>query len=119
MMKMQLTEFGVYIRKYRIDHLIKQKDMAKGIGISSCHLSNIEAGKRELSESIINKLAKVYNLDIGYLRQFIGCNGISEEFQVVHTGNVPINNKLVKLLRQKIDVMSDENKQSIISILNK
>ena len=119
MMKMQLTEFGVYIRKYRIDHLIKQKDMAKGIGISSCHLSNIEAGKRELSESIINKLAKVYDLDIGYLRQFIGCNGISEEFQVVHTGNVPVNNKLVKLLRQKIDVMSDEDKQSIINILNK
>ena len=115
MMKMQLTEFGVYIRKYRVDHLIRQKDMAKAIGISSCHLSNIEAGKRELSESI----AKVYNLDIGYLRQFIGCNGISEEFQVVHTGNVPVNNKLVKLLRQKIDVMSDEDKQSIINILNK
>lgn len=118
-MKMQLTEFGVYIRKYRVDHLIRQKDMAKAIGISSCHLSNIEAGKRELSEAIINKLAKVYDLDIGYLKQFMGRNGISEEFQVVHTGNVPINNKLVKLLRQKIDVMSDEDKQSIISILNK
>lgn len=118
-MKMQLTEFGVYIRKYRIDHLIKQKDMAKAIGISSCHLSNIEAGKRELSESIINKLAKVYNLDIVFLKQFIGRNGISEEFQVVHTGNVPINNKLVRLLRRKIDVMSDEDKQSIINILNK
>ena len=118
-MKMQLTEFGVYIRKYRVDHGGSRNIKTKAIGISNCHLSNIEAGKRELSEPVINKLAKTYDLDIGYLRQFIGRNGISEEFQVVHTGNVSVNNKLVKLLRQKIDVMSDEDKQSIISILNK
>lgn len=119
-MKMQLTEFGVYIRKYRGDHSIKQKDMAKAIGISNYHLSNIEAGKRSLKEYQVVRLARVYNLDLFYLKHFMGNNNsVSQEFQVVHTGNIAINNQLVKLLRQKIDVMSNEDKQKIINILNK
>lgn len=116
---MQSTEFGVYIRQYRTNHSIKQKDMAKAIGISNYHLSNIEAGKRSLKEYQVIRLARVYNLDLFYLKHFIGNNSVSQEFQIIHTGNIDINNQLVKLLRQKINTMSDEDKQNIINILNK
>lgn len=118
-MKMQLTEFGVFIYQYRKDHSIKQKDMAKAIGISNGHLSNIEAGNRSLKEYQIVRLAKAYNLDLFYLKHFIGDNSVSQGFQVIHTGNNAINNQLVKSLRQKINIMSDKDKQEIIDILNR
>lgn len=51
-----LTEFGKTARKYRIDHGLKLKDMARMVGASSATLSGVETGKKPLPDAWIPRL---------------------------------------------------------------
>lgn len=49
--------------KYARDHFkIKQKDFAHSLGFQNSYISAIEAGERNISQSILVSLAKVYNI---------------------------------------------------------
>ena len=45
---MKLTAFGKVIRQIRLDHLIRLKEMADGIGVTSAFLSAVESGAKEI-----------------------------------------------------------------------
>lgn len=53
-----LTPFGKAARKWRIDHDIKQEEMARSLGISCAFLSAVELGRKKLNPQspIIAKL---------------------------------------------------------------
>ena len=56
--------FGEFIRKERLDRMIKLNVFAKTVGISSVYQSYIESGKRPApSKPILEKMAEVLNLN--------------------------------------------------------
>lgn len=59
-----LTEFGRFLRKYRIDCGELLKDMADKLGVTSSYLSAIESGKRNIPGDWVDKIAGLYNLDL-------------------------------------------------------
>ena len=59
----EVTEFGKYLRKMRIDHAERLGDMAKRLGVSSAYLSSIENGGREIPDDFVAKIAAEYELD--------------------------------------------------------
>ncbi len=56
--------FGEFIKKERLDRMIKLNVFAKTVGISSVYQSYIESGKRPApSKPILKKMAEVLNLN--------------------------------------------------------
>ncbi len=61
-----LKKIGLKIRKVRLDHTIKQKDLARKVGISQGALTNFELGRRKISLEWLIKIARALETPIGY-----------------------------------------------------
>ena len=57
-----LTEFGKVCRKIRIDNNELLADMAEKLGVSTSFLSAIENGKKNIPNSLQDKLVEKYSL---------------------------------------------------------
>lgn len=57
---MRLTEFGKFIRKYRISKGLILKQMADALGVGSAFLSGIETGSKPLPIDIEKKIASLF-----------------------------------------------------------
>lgn len=54
---------GAMLKALRIRHNIKSEEIANQLGISNILLSNIEAGRRSLTEERVGCAAKILNVD--------------------------------------------------------
>lgn len=52
-----ITRYGKELRKFRIDHSLTLREMAKGIDVSAAYLSAIESGKKNITDEIFLKIA--------------------------------------------------------------
>ncbi|WP_281513133.1 helix-turn-helix transcriptional regulator [Bacteroides acidifaciens] len=59
---MRLSEFGVQLRKIRIDNGERQKDMASRLGVCQSTLSAVESGTRNVPKGMVEKVIKEYNI---------------------------------------------------------
>ena len=59
-------KIGQRIRKVRLDHGIKQKDLASRIGISQGALTNFELGRRKISLEWLLKISEALEVPVGY-----------------------------------------------------
>lgn len=59
-MKETLTVIGARLKMIRVEKEMNQCDVAKKMGISQTHLSNIESGKNNLSLPNLLKMRKIY-----------------------------------------------------------
>ena len=62
-------KIGQRIRKVRLEHGIKQKDLARKIGISQGALTNFELGRRKISLEWLVKISRALDVPLGY---FVG-----------------------------------------------
>lgn len=58
---------GESLRRIRVEHNLKQKDIADALGIDRTTYSYYELGKTSPSVKALCILAKIYNVTIGYL----------------------------------------------------
>jgi transcriptional regulator with XRE-family HTH domain len=59
-------KIGQRIRQVRLDQGIKQKDLARRIGISQGALTNFELGRRKISLEWLLKIARALEVPVGY-----------------------------------------------------
>ncbi len=59
-------KIGQRIRKVRLEHGIKQKDLARKIGISQGALTNFELGRRKISLEWLLKISRALEVPVGY-----------------------------------------------------
>lgn len=57
-----LSEFGVALRKIRLDKQLLLKDMADDLEVTSAFLSSVETGKRKVPKDWIERICKLYSL---------------------------------------------------------
>jgi transcriptional regulator with XRE-family HTH domain len=62
-------KIGHRIRKVRLEQGIKQKDLARRIGISQGALTNFELGRRKISLEWLLKISRALEVPVGY---FVG-----------------------------------------------
>lgn len=58
---------GKEIRKARIDHDLPQHELAKAVGLSNKHLSQIECGHVDPSFSVVQRIARVLAVSLDQL----------------------------------------------------
>ena len=59
-------KIGQRIRKVRLEHGIKQKDLARKIGISQGALTNFELGRRKISIEWLYKISRALEVPVSY-----------------------------------------------------
>lgn len=59
-------KIGQRIRKVRLEHGIKQKDLARKIGISQGALTNFELGRRKISLEWLLKISRALEVPVAY-----------------------------------------------------
>ena len=57
---------GLRIRRTRLDQAMKQKDLARKIGISQGALTNFELGRRKISLEWLVKIARILETPVSY-----------------------------------------------------
>ena len=73
---MQLTPFGLCVRKLRLEVGCRLKDMADFIGCSSAYLSAIEVGKRPITDEVIDKTC-----------EFFKANGVTNHDEIIRAAD--------------------------------
>ncbi len=66
-----VTAFGKWMRKYRIEHNEKLRDMARKLDTSPAYLSAIELGKVSIPKLVYDKLYMQYNFTEEERRELI------------------------------------------------
>lgn len=62
-----LTEFGLAIRKLRLERQISQEALADICGLHRTYVSDIELGKRNISLENIEKIANALGVSIEFI----------------------------------------------------
>lgn len=114
---------GESLRRVRLEHNLKQKDIAEAIGIDRSTYSFYETGKTKPTIETLCSLAKIYNVTIGYL---VGKEANNPELRMlansVNLGVDPIA-KLKKdeqLLLMYYRLAEDKSKKEILAaVMNK
>ena len=86
-------KIGQRIRKVRLEHGIKQKDLARKIGISQGALTNFELGRRKISLEWLVKIARALEMPVGYFMAVV-------EPQADEGGLGPKDHRLLRAFRR-------------------
>lgn len=115
-----LTEFGKFVRKLRIDNGTVLGEMAKSIAVSSAYLSEVENGKKNITDQLLKNiivyfsLTKVQSLE---LKKSAKNSPISVKFDLKESSSV--ERMLVSAFARKVSDLSIKQKYDIFEILNK
>lgn len=60
---MMTTQFGVFLKKLRLNNNELMKDMAKKLDVSPSFLSKVENGKEDIPDVWYKKIIDLYNLN--------------------------------------------------------
>jgi transcriptional regulator with XRE-family HTH domain len=66
-----ISEFGIFVRKIRINKNDSLRDMAKKLNISAAFLSSMEVGRKTIPIEYIDKIVNLYNLNDGQKDELI------------------------------------------------
>ena len=69
-MKFKIDNTGAYLKQIRIENNIKLKEVSELTGFSSGYISRIENGSSNLTKQALEKLCKVYSLDINEIIEY-------------------------------------------------
>lgn len=100
--------FGDRIKKLRDDNNVSQFELSEFLGISQQALSKWENGKTQPDNDSLVKLANYFNVSTDYLL------GNSESKHI----EKPYDDELEKVLFSKTKDLTDEEKKTIISVIN-
>lgn len=112
-----ITQFGKTIRKMRIEKDETMMDMAKRLDVSPSFLSSVETGRKPVPDTLVEKIASTYHLAddcVSTLRQ-----EAAESTKTYRITPDEGDHALVAAFARKLDLLSDDQKQEIMTILRK
>jgi len=114
---------GESLKHVRLEHNLKQKDIAEAIGIDRSTYSYYETGKTNIPIETMCALSKIYNVTIGYLIGKEANNPeLRERANMVSSGVDPIAmlKKDEQLLLMYYRLAEDASKKEILdAVMNK
>ena len=101
-------KFSDNLRLLRTKHRLSQKEIGDIVGISSQAVSKWENSITEPDNESLLKLSKYFNVSTDYLL------GNSDE----ENQNIKYDNDLEKVLFSKAKELSDDDKRTVLSVIN-
>lgn len=119
-----LTEFGIAIRKIRLDRGEILKDMADKLHVSSAFLSAVENGRKNIPEKWLDKIIEFYQLDdaeqSGLERAYINTTKSITKINADNMENISsIKKQAAFVFARSFESMPDETAEQILKMLSK
>ncbi len=114
------TILGVFLRKLRLQHGEKLKDMAENLNVSSAFLSAVENGKKKMPDSWYDKLTDLYNLSTKQQDDLQSAVIESGETVELNIKNISSGNReLAICFARHFDSLDEETSKKIFAILKR
>lgn len=114
------TELGKYLKKLRIDESETIANMAEKLEVSSSFLSAIEVGKKNLPDTMADKLHEAYDFDDTQKKEFYEARSITNnKVEISLEEGDSMRNSLALSFGWKIANLSQEQIDEIKEILEK
>ena len=115
---MKVTPFGKHLRKLRIDESVILKDLAVELEVSTSFLSATELGKKAVSQSLLEKIASYFKLNLeekAYLAELAELSKPQEKIDL--KGNTEQERELVLAFARKYREKTPEQQARLRKIL--
>lgn len=118
MVGVKVTEIGKFLRKLRIEEDMLLKDMAEKLEISSALLSGIELGKKAISDSVLKKISKAFNLSSEQIAELEQAASVSQpQVKIDLVGKSADEREMVVSFARKYESLSAEQKEQLKKLL--
>lgn len=101
------SSFGDIIRQLRLDRKLTQRKVAALLDIDTSILSKYEKNKRQPSEDLIDKIAKIFNVDSHVLKFEVVTDKIANQFveEDIDSNTVRVAEEKAKYLKSKKELL--------------
>ncbi len=119
-----LTEFGIAVRKIRLDRGEILKDMADKLHVSSAFLSAVENGRKNIPEKWLDEIISFYELDDaeqrGLEKAYINTTKSIAKINADNMENIStIKKQAAFVFARSFESMPDETAEQILKMLSK
>lgn len=114
-----LNEFGIAIRKVRLDRQLLLKNMADDLGVTSAFLSSVETGKRRVPNGWVEKIAELYALSEEERDNLQQASNMSVQNLKIPVAQATTKQKeLAFSFAKALDGLTDEDVERIMNAIN-
>jgi transcriptional regulator with XRE-family HTH domain len=112
------TAFGKYLSKMRVDRDMLLKEMAELLEVSPAYVSAVETGKKPVSEKLISKICKIFELDELQCQELrMRAEESKNEVTVKYDSSDKRGKELAIAFARRFNSLSDDKKQSLLKEL--
>jgi len=113
MIKQTYIEFGKKLRTLRLHSQSKQSEIAKQLGVSQQAYSNLENGKTQFTDVLIEKICDIFNVDF---QEFLLVNSQQQKSKMItkindidmYTARIMIANLKKQLIEKELKIVQLE-----------
>lgn len=114
------TILGTFLRRLRLQHGERLKDMADNLHVSSAFLSAVENGKKKMPDSWYNKLASLYGLSDEQQEDLRTAVIESGETVALNIKDISSSNRELALcFARHFDSLDEETSKQIFALLKR
>ncbi|MEH8092316.1 XRE family transcriptional regulator [Gallibacterium anatis] len=114
---MNLTNFGKFIRGYRIANNILLKQMADTIGLSSAFLSSIENGNKSIPQDLETKLLTHYHFSDKEKEELLESIDMTRTQSVINVPKNSLDQMLVGAFCRNFNELDEAKKKQLLELL--
>ena len=112
-----MTNFGIALRKIRLDKQELLRDMAAKLKVSSAFLSAVENGKKKAPAYFIDEICKLYDLDSAERMNLIDALELStQEVKIDLERATPTQRETAVSFAKALNNLTDEQLIKIMSV---
>ena len=113
-----LTEFGKFIRSYRLEHGLILKQMADELGVPSSYLSAVEMGRKSVTDEFLKRILTTFPFseeEEKKLKQSAALSPVSAKLNLEKSS--ALHRKAALSFARKFDSLDDETIKKIMNLL--
>ncbi|MDU4299968.1 MAG: helix-turn-helix transcriptional regulator [Eikenella corrodens] len=114
---MKLTAFGKVIRQIRLDRLIRLKEMADGIGVTSAFLSAVESGAKEIPDGFAQKIIDYLKLDSEQANKLLQAVDETKKTVTIQMPESSEDRYLIGAFARNLNTLDNSRKERILKLL--
>ncbi|WP_373840470.1 helix-turn-helix domain-containing protein [Glaesserella sp.] len=114
---MNLTNFGKFIRGYRVTNNILLKQMADVLGFSSAFLSSVENGNKPIPQGLEEKLLTNYRFSDEEKQNLFESIDTTRTQNVINVPPNSLDQMLVGAFCRNFNELDDSKKQELLNLL--
>lgn len=118
------TPYGKAVRKLRVDAGLKMKDMADDLGVKSAYLSAVEAGRKRITEKLLEQTISYFEAlpeyEEGQIRNQLAplVSQSQPDCTISLKGKADDDRELVAAFARRFSDLSVDQKDELKSLLN-